>query len=159
MNVLHKATQRQRASTTIRGEGKQWFTYYVFLVWIARSLDSLTTATDPTLSFSLPEPSAISPNAFNIVVDEYNDADCTDPTGNQEVVSGSHLIQGSTSGTCYQIGTSYALSECLADGSLISQVFGEGDSTCTGDVYAETASTSAFVDVCDVFVGGDLYYK
>lgn len=125
----------------------------------ATSLDSLSTATYPTLSLSLPEPSAISPNAFNIVVDEYNDADCTDPTGNQLVVSGDLLDLESTSGTCYQGATNYGHSQCLADGTLISQVFGGDDSTCTGDVYLEIVSNLPSIDYCGILLENGLYYK
>lgn len=106
----------------------------------------------------MPEPYATSPNVFNVVGIEYNDAECTDPTGNEEVVAGDSP-DGFFSGTCYLVGANYALSECFADGTVLSSVFGLDDSTCTGDVYFESATAPAYEDICLPSSENGLYYR
>lgn len=98
--------------------------------------------------------STISPNVVNYIAAEYNDADCTDPTGNTVVVSG-------FAGECAQVTTGllYTMGECRADGSAIIQLFSAEDNTCSGDVFFQsTFPTEYSPPDCSVGTAGGLYY-
>lgn len=96
---------------------------------------------------------------YNLLADEYDDADCAEPTGNQEVVSGNVLSAGIGDGECSKAGTVYVLTECLADGAIILQMFGEDDSTCSGDVFIESTSSAGATGTCDSLKLDGHYYK
>ena len=84
-------------------------------------------------------PATISSTIVNFFANEYNDADCTEPTGNTVVISGDGMVFGAHRGECAQffiIGR-YSKSECRADGTVISQFFALDDDTCSGEVWSE----------------------
>lgn len=102
--------------------------------------------------------STISPGIVNFIANEYNDINCTDPTGNTEILSGENI--GQISGECFELpGIAYAMGECRADGSYISQFFSPEDDTCSGGVWDESISAAELSPpVCIATAVDGLYY-
>lgn len=124
---------------------------------MSRTLYHLTSPLSTCSPLSKPvEASTISPTVVNFLVNKYNDAGCTDATGNTEVLSGDTL--GLLSGECVELPeVGYTVSECRADGSYITQYFSPEDDTCSGDVWDEFATEfSSPVCIADAVDG--LYY-
>lgn len=91
---------------------------------------------------------------MNYVGTEYNDAGCTDPTGNTVVISGGD-------GECAQdlAGSANTMAECRADGTIVVQQFLLEDETCSGDViYQTTIPTQSLASSCTAGTAGGLYY-
>ncbi|CAM9896955.1 unnamed protein product [Laminaria digitata] len=106
-------------------------------------------------------PSTISPNDNNFFANEYNDADCTEPTGNTGVLSAGHVVGGVYAGECVQTlaGRMYTTGECRADGSYILQFFSPEDDTCSGEVWTQpTGPTEYSPPLCSGFPVDGLYY-
>ena len=102
------------------------------------------------------EPSVIFPNRVSYVVEEYNDNNCINATGNTEIVSFGY------DGTCFQGGVDHSwrfLMECMAGGSVISQQFTPNDDTCSGDVLFEIQTVATSMTSCSAFLIEGLYYK
>lgn len=101
------------------------------------------------------------PNSFNVLAMEYNDVNCTEPTGNGTVVvSGDIFLEGPNDGSCYKLeaGSTHAHRRCLTTGSVISQTFASNDSTCSGQVYVED-TLAPVIQTCDPVQYGGLYYR
>lgn len=110
------------------------------------------------------EPSDISPNVYNFLVDAYHDAQCMDPTGDAEIVSAELFMSSALrgDGSCRRVkeGSGFGLSECLADGSLVWQTFGSDDDVCTDEVFDERVFWSAEASsACRAVKINGLYYK
>lgn len=89
---------------------------------------------------------------------QYNDDACTDPTGNEEVVSGD--IFGYNGG-CTQVSEfNNWLVECGDDGTVRTQLFAADDTTCSGEVYIESVSYGNvdITPVCSPMAIEGLYY-
>ena len=100
----------------------------------------------------------ISPNRVSYVVEEYNDDNCIDPTGNTEILSFGY--DGSSCSNSGVNGSSWFLSACMADGSFISQFFAPDDDTCSSDVWIEGKTTVTFLtNSCGAIEIEGLYYR
>lgn len=132
----------------------------IALTWICE-IHRLTRLLLPTplLPPFSPDPTALSPNTYNFLADEYDDPDCAESTGNQEVIPGDAVSAGFTGGECFLLETNNFLTECLEDGSVIVQTFGEDDTTCSGDVFFETSSVADTMNTCDSLMLDGHYYK
>ena len=108
-----------------------------------------------------PVPSAISSTVVNFIATEYNDEDCSDPTGNTEIVTGRYAIFGAHTGECTQFWhfSDYSISECLEDGSTTSQHFSSDDITCSGDVRREIHTPLFSPPPCSTAPVDGLFYR
>ena len=99
--------------------------------------------------------STISPTVVNFLAAEYNNADCTDPTGNTAVVSGAD-------GECAQAqrNGAYTSGQCRSDDSLILHGFSTEDDTCSGEVVVQSILPAGTFQACSkASTASDFYYR
>lgn len=105
-------------------------------------------------------PLKISSTIVNFIANEYNDEDCNEPTGNAVVISGDGLVFGSHRGECAKsFFGRYSMSECFADGRVISQFFSPDDDTCSGEVWSQVNHAAEYSPpLCSPRAVGGMYH-
>lgn len=111
-----------------------WFDLHLTSLFSFFSLSHFPSIRPPRQT----EPSSIDPSTtFNVIGIQFTDAECTDPTGVEEVVADEDFEN------CYTLVEEgpHLLSKCLGDGLLLTQQFSAHDSTCTGEVNINTPAS------------------
>lgn len=110
------------------------------------------------------DPSTAVTNTFDVVGTAYTDDECTEPTGDTEIISNDLWGNFGSGDTCTTSGDTTVGNidtVCLPDGTIVVQAFAPSDDSCSGDVWYELVldftNYQSFYSYCSAESYG-LYY-